>query len=475
MVTQAPARHSVLIATAFVLSCLGLMIFVWTQFAGTIPFAPKGYEIHAVFRETGQLVPGADVRISGVNVGKVTNVQPEGINSLVTLDLKQQYAPVPTDTHATLRLKTLLGEAYVEISTGTGSGPKLPDGGTIPSANVEKTQSLDQVLNSFDRPTQLALQQLLNGTFQALAGRGEDLNAAIGNADPAVTELSAVVGELNQQQGSLQQLISNLGTVFTTLGNRSADVQSLVTAGDQVLSATAARDGALTATFNDLPPFMTQLRATLQSLNTTLGISKPTLAAIRQGAQYVQPALSELVTLSGPALSLLHKAPGLVRLTNRALPAISRFTVSFDAVLQPILQSAQQVVPIINLIELFPKDITAAFGNLPALLGASAPGIGGVVRHYIRSALTLNNEGLFGQSQRPPTNRHNAYLSPGGLSYIAQGGLLSSDCNNTGNLTLTGLSSPGTVPCRLAPKYPWPTNAASNGPSYYPRVTQAKP
>src|ERR1051326_4469810 len=162
MVTQAPKRSAVLIATAFVLSCIGLMIFVWTQFAGTIPFTPAGYQIHALFPETGQLVPGADVRISSVNVGKVTKVQPEGVNSLVTMDLHNQYAPVPADAHAVLRLKTLLGEGYIQLSTGTGSGSKLPDGGTIPRDHVEPTVSLDQALNSFDPSTQRALQRFLN-------------------------------------------------------------------------------------------------------------------------------------------------------------------------------------------------------------------------------------------------------------------------------------------------------------------------
>src|SRR5882672_8529710 len=113
MVTQAPKRSAVLVAVAFTLSCLGLMIFVWTQFGGTIPFSAQGYRIHALFKETGLLVPNADVRISGVNVGKVTEVQAEGIDSLVTMDLKPQYAPIPVDTRAILRQKTLLGEAYV--------------------------------------------------------------------------------------------------------------------------------------------------------------------------------------------------------------------------------------------------------------------------------------------------------------------------------------------------------------------------
>src|SRR5437588_4818840 len=207
MVTQAPRRSSVVIAAAFVLSCIGLMIFVWTQFAGTIPFAPAGYRIHAVFPETGQLVPGADVRVSGVNVGKVTNVQPEGVNSLVTMDLKQQYAPVPQDTHAVLRLKTLLGEGYIQLSTGTGSGAKLPDGGTIPRDHIQPTVSLDQALDSFDPSTQRALQQFLNGSFTALEGRGQDLNFAIGNLDPTLTDLNAFVGVLNQQQGNVQSLV----------------------------------------------------------------------------------------------------------------------------------------------------------------------------------------------------------------------------------------------------------------------------
>jgi phospholipid/cholesterol/gamma-HCH transport system substrate-binding protein len=474
MVTQAPRRSSVVIATAFVLSCIGLMIFVWTQFAGTIPFAPAGYELHAVFPETGQLVSGADVRISGVNVGKVTSVKPEGVNSLVTMDLKQQYAPVPADTRAVLRLKTLLGEGYIQLSTGTGSGPKLPDGGTIPRNHVEPTVSLDQALNSFDTPTQKALQQFLNGSFTALAGRGQDLNFAIGNLDPTLTTLDAVVGELGQQQGNVQSLVNNLGSVLTTLGNRSADVQSLVTAGDQVFSATAARDTALTRTVDRLPAFMTELRRTLITLNGTLGLAKPDLAAIKQGAPLVRPALSELVALSGPALSLLHQAPHLLALTDRALPSISRFTVSFNGVLGPLLSAAEQIVPIINYVQLYPKEITAAFGNLPADLNASAPSSTGVIK-YLRAALTLNNEGLLGQSERPSTNRHNPYIAPGELANIAGGGLESSDCNNVHNTTPVNLFSSGNVPCRLQAKYPWPSNAASNGPSYYPHVTAAKP
>ncbi len=95
MVTQAPKRSAVFAAVAFALSCIGLMIFVWTQFGGTIPFGPQGYRIHALFKETGLLVPNADVRIAGVNVGKVASVQARGVNSYVT---DGPTAPVRADS-----------------------------------------------------------------------------------------------------------------------------------------------------------------------------------------------------------------------------------------------------------------------------------------------------------------------------------------------------------------------------------------
>jgi hypothetical protein len=283
-----------------------------------------------------------------------------------------------------------------------------------------------------------------------------------------------LVGALNQQQGNVKNLVNNLGAVLATLGSRSSDIQSLVTAGDQVFSATAARDVALTQTVDRLPAFMTQLRTTLTTLNGTLGLAKPDLAAIKTGAPLVRPALADLVSLSGPALSLLHQAPHLIDLTNKALPAISRFTLAFNGVLDPLLAAARQIVPIINYVQLYPKEITAAFANLSSDLNASAGTSNGVV-HYLRAALTLNNEGLLGQTERPSTNRHNPYLAPGELANIARGGLEASDCNNIHNTSPVGLFSAGNVPCRLQPKFPWPSNAASNGSAYFPRVTAAKP
>ena len=475
MVTQAPKRSAVAAALLFTLSCVGLIIFVWTEFGGSIPFAPEGYHFNVRFTDTSLLVPNADVRIAGVNVGKVSAVSHSGIASIATIDMQQKFAPIPDDTEAILRQKTLLGEAFVELSSGTATAPKLPDGGTLRESQVQHTQALDQVLGSFNTQTQQNLQSFLYGTYDALAGEGADLNNAIGNLDPTFSTLNALVQVLNAQQSNVKSLISNTATVLGTVGDRGAQLESLITSGDGVLSATAERNAQLTATVKALPPFLSQLRTTLVRLNTTLGLANPTLIALRPVAPLLKPALSNVITLSGPAVKLLHQAPGLINAANAALPAITRFLTAFKPAVDSLVPAEQQVIPMMNFISLYPTDVTSAMANLGADLEATAPAVGevgGADAHYLRATLTLTPETLFGLSQRPPSNRHNAYHAPGELAEIGEGGLESSDCRNTSNASLTTIITSvlgnNTSPCRVQPGFTY------NGlTQYYPHVTAA--
>jgi virulence factor Mce-like protein len=466
--TQAPKRPAVLAAAAFVLSCVGLTIFVWTQFGGTIPFAAQGYRIKALFQESGLLVPGADVRIAGVDVGKVSSVQARGVNSLVTMNLERQYAPRPRDTRAILRQKTLLGEAYVELSAGNGAGPKLADGAMIPSSQVQATQQLDQVLGTFDRPTQQALQAFLSGSGVALAGRGTEISNALGNFDPAVIELQALVGELNQQRGDLRRLISGSATVLGTVGKRSGDLESLITAGDQVFSATAAQRSQLIATVNAMPPFLSQLRTTLSTLNGTLGIAKPSLDALRPVAPLLTPALSDVVALSGPAVRLLHEAPSLIDAATSALPQVTAFSRAFHPAVDALLPAVREVAPTISFIGLYNRELVTAMANLAADLEATAPAATpGGSTHYLRAISMIGSESVFGQSVREPSARNNTYFAPGELANVAHGGRESASCANTRNpaQVRTGF---GNVPCRVQPGFSW--NGLSR---YFPHLTRA--
>ena len=107
----------------FALTCFGLLLFLWLSFGGAVPLKPKRYEVKVSVPEATTLATEADVRrFAGVNVGKVKTkeLQKNSGRTLITLDIDDQYAPIPEDSRFILRQKTLLGETYAEITAGVG-------------------------------------------------------------------------------------------------------------------------------------------------------------------------------------------------------------------------------------------------------------------------------------------------------------------------------------------------------------------
>ena len=82
MQKQAPNLPRLLVMAGFALSCFGLLLFLWLAFGGPIPLEPKGYRFNIAFREAATLSPEADVRISGVPVGKEIADNP-GVDGVV--------------------------------------------------------------------------------------------------------------------------------------------------------------------------------------------------------------------------------------------------------------------------------------------------------------------------------------------------------------------------------------------------------
>ena len=96
MQKQAPTVGRILVMAIFTLSCFGLLLYLWSAFGGPVPLKPHGYRFHASFAEATQLAQEADVRISGVNVGKVKKIElGDDGRTDATIELQDQYAPMP--------------------------------------------------------------------------------------------------------------------------------------------------------------------------------------------------------------------------------------------------------------------------------------------------------------------------------------------------------------------------------------------
>src|SRR5918999_2538197 len=216
MQKAAPSFGRIAVMVAFALSCFGLLLFLWLAFGGSIPLKPKGYRVNASFQEASQLAAEADVRISGVPVGKVKAIEndPRTGRSTVTMELEPKYSPLPSDAHGRLRQKTLLGETYVELTPGTERAEKVPEGGRLPEANVSETVELDEILRTFDPDTRAAFQEWTQTQAEAISGHGRDVNDALGNLGPFAEDAAELVDILNRQEAAVSQLVSNTGVVF---------------------------------------------------------------------------------------------------------------------------------------------------------------------------------------------------------------------------------------------------------------------
>src|SRR3954449_5998639 len=280
---QVPSLGKILVMVGFALSCFGLLLFLWLAFGGPPPLKPKGYRFKVSFGEATQLAHEADVRISGVPVGKVKDIQTNSRTgrSDAEIELKPEYAPLPSDARAILRQKTLLGETYVELTPGSGSAKKIPDGGRLRASQVSPTVELDEIFRAFDKPMRDAFGVWMQTQAQAIRGRGRDVNEALGNLGPFAEDASKAVDILNRQQGAVRRLISNTGVVFGALTERDDQLRGLIENSNQVFAATAARDSELKQTFVALPTFSRESRQTLRRLDQFADNTNPLVTQLR--------------------------------------------------------------------------------------------------------------------------------------------------------------------------------------------------
>jgi virulence factor Mce-like protein len=432
MITQFPNRNVVVACVLFVLASVGLTMFVWRSVGGSVPFGAKRYEVTALFDNAGQLVNNADVRIAGVNVGKVTEIRPRGLRTEATLAIDAQYAPLASDVRAILRAKTLLGETFVSLTPGTGTGPKLADGGRIPGDQIEDTQPLDRVLGTLDEDGRRRLHELFVDTGDMLDGRAQDLSDAAGNFATGTRQLDVMLRILEGQSADVSTLTRETGKVMQTVGDEQDAVQELVRSGRRALSVTAERDERLTEAVRATPAFLRELRATSTAAARTTTVAAPMLREFRPVAPRVAPTLRAISEASPQVEALLRDFETLTPVAREALPATASIVSALSPFMTETEPNAKQIVPVIQYVAAYRRELVAAMANIGAMAQGKSPGTNGRPTAYLRTIVPYGPQSLVGTRGRRPDNRHNAYMAPGGLDHLKDG-LLSANCSHAGD------------------------------------------
>jgi ABC-type transporter Mla subunit MlaD len=427
MSKRAPSTTQLLVITAFALACFGILLFLWITFGGATPFKAKSYQIKVPFTEASQLAEQSDVRISGVDVGKVESIElgPQGKEAVALLNIDDKYAPLPRSTRAMLRTKTLLGETYVELTPGSKGEPPLEDGGTLPTANVAESVQLDEIFRAFDPKTRRAFQSWMQEAAVAIEGQGQNLSYAIGNLDPTFTEFENVFRVLNSQKLAVSQLFSNGAKTFEALRGREGELANLIRSSNELFKTTAERDQDIEALFRAFPTFQDESRLTVARLQGFATNADPLSRQLVPVAEELSPTLIKFGELAPEAKKLFEALPAAEEEAPTGFAAARKF---FRDDFPPLLRSAEPLVrnlnPLVTGLGLYKRDFAAAFGNLAAAFhGRLTASETGTAAHYLRVMGPINAESLSTYQTRLTNNRNSPYSPPGWAALLANGSL----------------------------------------------------
>jgi len=422
MQKQAPTAGRLALMSGFAMSCVAILIFLWLTFGGPLPIVPEGYRVQIRFPEATNLADETEVRISGVPVGRVREKKPDGALTRVEIELDDEYAPLPSDSRAVLRQKTLLGETYVELSPGTRGAPKLAEGATLMPGQVSDTVQLDEIFRAFDEPTRTAFRTWLDQQGRAVGEHGRDLSDALGNLAPFAEDGTKLLETLDAQAGATRQLVSGTGEVFDALTERRGQLRDLIADSGRAFRSTASRDQQLADTFRALPTFLGESRQTVQRITRFARETDPLITQLRPAARELSPTLIDLRALAPDLRGLFRDLDPLITASREGFPATERFLDDTRPLLGQLEPFLRNVNPILDWLGLYKREIAAFFSNSASATQATdLPGGVTAPVHYLRTTNPLNPEVLAAYPRRLRTNRSNPYFEPSGYDKLSRG------------------------------------------------------
>jgi phospholipid/cholesterol/gamma-HCH transport system substrate-binding protein len=275
-------------------------------------FRPK--TITAYFTTVTAIYPGDEVRVSGVKVGSIKSIKPQGTVAKMTLNV-DRGVPIPADAKAVIVTSNLVAARYVQLTPAyRTSGPVMRDGAVIPVERTAVPVEWDEVKTQLMRlATDLGPQSGVSGTSvgrfidsaaNALEGNGDKLRQTLG-------QLSGVGRILANGSGNIVDIIKNLQVFVTAL--RNSNIQ-LVQFNDRLATLTSVVDDS-----------RSELDAALTDLSTAVGEVQRFIAGIRN------PTSEQIARLADVTQVLVDQHMALENILHGAPNALGNFFNDYNA------------------------------------------------------------------------------------------------------------------------------------------------
>jgi phospholipid/cholesterol/gamma-HCH transport system substrate-binding protein len=265
-----------------------------------VPILGRDFFVLKAEFQTGQALSpgqGQTVDIAGVSVGQISNVELNNGRALVTMDIDRKYAEgkggrpaIYRNARMIMRPKTGLKDMIIELTPGTPSAGRVPEGGTIPVSNTLPDINADEVFSTLDADTRQFLALLLNGGQQGLDKNAGTTADVLRRFEPTARETARITSQLQTRAVNVRRVVSNLRKLSGALAGKDTQLSQLVDNSNAVFQAFASQDSNIRATLQELPPSLTQAQSTLGKVQTLADVLGPTAEALRPAARNLAPA-----------------------------------------------------------------------------------------------------------------------------------------------------------------------------------------
>jgi ABC-type transporter Mla subunit MlaD len=281
-----------------------------------------------IFDDARGLIAGQLVKVAGAQAGTITNVAvTPDFKARITGSIESQFMPFRANATCTIRPEGLIAENYIDCNPGSPPAPILrSENGfppTVPVQNTSEPVSLLDLFNMFNIPTRERFQVIVNELGIGTAGEGQNFNAILRRANPALALARQVIGILDRQRNQLATIVDATNTIAAQAAGHTADVQNFLTRAADLSTLTASHASNLSLAINRLPGLLSAARPALQQLDTVAVDGTPLVQQIHNSV----PALNRVANDFGPFVKVAR--PGLAdlgRALQKAIPAIRETT-----------------------------------------------------------------------------------------------------------------------------------------------------
>jgi phospholipid/cholesterol/gamma-HCH transport system substrate-binding protein len=295
-----------------------------------ISLTRKASRIHAVayFDNSNGVFVGDDVRIRGVNVGKIDAIEPEPTRAKITFWVDDKY-PVPADAKAVILSPTLVTSRALQLTPPYQGGPTLPDNAVIPQNRTAVPVEWDDFRGQLEKlaatlqPTQpggvSTLGELVNTAADNLRGQGPSIRDAI-------ARLSQAISALGDHSGDTFTSVKNLATLVSALQDSTDLIRQLNQNLASVTGLLANDPGEVADAVKNLNDVVGEVRDFVAENRETLGTTSDKLTSVSQtlteSLDDIQQVLHTAPTTAANVVNIYQPAQG----TLSGAAAINNFS-----------------------------------------------------------------------------------------------------------------------------------------------------